>query len=103
LPPLCHFFFIENDVSDALDHTCLSSNQIDVIFIVDDLTKVKPTIEHYPDEEIKEEVKSYLKPYLDGDLKVTKGEGALDGFDISKLQFIYPYFVFKITGEINNY
>ena len=32
---------------------------------------------------------------------VTKGENALDGFDISKLHFIYPYYVFKITGTIN--
>jgi len=35
--------------------------------------------------------------------KITKGEKALDGFDISELKFIYPFFVFKITGTINNY
>ena len=98
-----HFFFIENDEADILARTCMSSNTIECIVIIDDLTKVKNNIEHYQDEEIKELVKSYLKSYFDETVSVTKGRSALDGFDISKLQFIYPYFVFKITGKINNY
>lgn len=97
-----HFFFIEDDSSETLSRTCLSSNTIDVIVIVDDLRKVKSEIIHYPDEEIKEIVKSYLKSFFEME-SVTKGEEALNGFDISKLHFIYPYYVFKITGVINNY
>lgn len=97
-----HFFFIENDESDILTRTCMSSNTIDLIVIVDDLSKVRNDINHYPDEEIKEEVKSYVKSYFEV-TSVVKNEAALDGFDISKLHFIYPYFVFRITGTINNY
>lgn len=97
-----HFFFIEDNESSVLTRTCMSSNTIDLIVIVDDLSKVRNDVQHYPDEEIKEEVKSYIKSYFEI-TSVVKNEDALDGFDISKLNFIYPYFVFRITGTINNY
>lgn len=97
-----HYFFVENNQSEVLTRTCMSSNTIDVIVIIDDLTKVKSDIVHYPDEEIKEEIKSYLKSFFEIQ-SVVKGRDALDGFDISKLEFKYPYYVFKLTGTINNY
>lgn len=97
-----HYFFIENDEATILSRTCMSDNEVDVIFIVDDLSKVKGSITHYADEEIKEQVKSYLRGFFEI-VSVTKGEEALNGFDISKLNFIYPYFVFKIKVIIKEY
>jgi hypothetical protein len=97
-----HFFFVEDDTSSIIERSSLSTSDIDLIVIVNDLTKVKGDVLHYQDEEIKEEVKEFLK----GCFKIntiTKGKKALDGFDVSKLQFIYPYFVFKISATINNY
>lgn len=96
-----HFFFIENN-AEVLSHTCMSSNEVELIFIVNDLTKVKASVEHYADEEIKEDVKKWVKQFWVGGT-VTKGEDSLDGFDISELNFIYPFHVFKISGNINNY
>lgn len=96
-----HFFFIEGNAV-PLSHTCHSTNDVDLILIVDGLTNVKSNIDHYADEEIKEDVKSWLKQFWLMET-VTKGEDALDGFDISKLHFVYPYHVFKISGTINNY
>ena len=96
-----HFFFIEKN-AEVLSHTCHSSNDVDLIFIVDDLTKVKSSITHYADEEIKEDVKSWVKQFWLMD-SITKGEDALEGFDVSQLHFVYPYHVFKISGKINNY
>jgi len=97
-----HFFFIENEESTIVSRSCMSDNEVDIIFIIDDLTKVKENIEHYADEEIKEEIKSYLRGFFEIQ-SVIKGEKALDGFDISQLQFIYPYFVFKLKVIINGY
>ena len=97
-----HFFFIEDNESDLMANTCLSTTDIDLILIVDDLRSVKADILHYADEEIKEEVKSYLNGFC-RITKAVKGKDALDGFDISQLKFLYPYFVLKITATINNY
>lgn len=97
-----HYFFIEGDSADVLSNTCMSSNDVSVIVIVNDITKAKPSISHYADEEIKEEVKSYLTSFFEAE-SVVKGKDALDGFDISQVDFIYPFFVFRITGKINNY
>tara|TARA_R110000787_G_scaffold175266_1_gene287749 strand:+ start:352 stop:861 length:510 start_codon:yes stop_codon:yes gene_type:complete len=97
-----HFFFVEDDTSEIVSRSCLSNNDVDIIFIVDDLTKVNGDIIHYQDEEIKENVKSSLRGFFEVK-SVTKGKEALNGFDVSQLKFIYPYFVFKITVTINNY
>ena len=97
-----HFFFVERESSDVISRSCLSSTDVDLIVIVNDLTKVKDDVLHYQDEEIKEDVKSFVKNSLEIN-SITKGKQALDGFDVSKIQFIYPYFVFKITSTINNY
>ncbi len=97
-----HFFFVEDSESEAISHSCMSSNNLDLIFIVNDLRKVKSDINHYADEEIKEEVKSYIKSFWEMD-SITKGKEALNGFDASKKHFKYPYYVFKISGSINNY
>jgi len=96
-----HFFFIEKN-AEVLSHTCMSTNDVDLIFIVDDLTKVKASITHYADEEIKEDVKKWVKQFWLME-SVVKGEDALDGFDTSKIHFVYPYHVFKISGTIINY
>lgn len=97
-----HFFFVENEESELMPNTCLATTDIDLILIVDDLKNVKSDIIHYADEEIKEEVKSYLKGFCRFK-SATKGKDALSGFDISKKHFKYPYFVLKITATINNY
>lgn len=97
-----HYFFIENEESNIVSRSCMSDNEVDIIFIIDDLTKVKGSITHYADEEIKEEIKHYLSGFFDI-TSVVKGEKALDGFDISKLNFIYPYFVFKLKVIIKEY
>jgi len=96
-----HFFFIEAN-AETVSNSCVSSNNLDLIFIVDDLTKVRSDISHYADEEIKEEVKSYIKSFWEME-SISKGKEALDGFDVSKKHFKYPYYVFKISGSINNY
>lgn len=96
-----HFFFIEKN-AEVLSHTCHSTNDVDLIFIVDDLTKVKSSIDHYADEEIKEDVKNWVKQFWLMET-VVKGKDALEGFDIEKIHFVYPYHVFKISGTINNY
>ena len=70
-----HYFFIENDEAKVLSRTCMSDNEVDIIFIVDDLSKVKGGITHYADEEIKEEIKSYLISFFEI-VSVTKGEEA---------------------------
>jgi len=97
-----HFFFIEDDTADVVSRTCMSDTEVDIIFIIDDLTKVRGDITHYADEEIKEQIKSFVKSWYKI-ISVTKGEKALDGFDISKLHFIYPYFVFKLRVIIKEF
>ncbi|MFK7780663.1 MAG: hypothetical protein QM490_06105 [Candidatus Gracilibacteria bacterium] len=98
-----HYFFVEDDKSEISDRVCISSNEVDIIFIIDDITKIRGDISHYADEEIKETIKSYVQGLNFSLTSVTKGKKALDGFDISKTKFIFPYFVFKLTGTINNY
>jgi len=95
------FFFVEEN-SETISNSCISSNNLNLIFIVNDLRKVKGSVTHYADEEIKEEVKSYIKSFWEMQ-SVIKGKDSLDGFDVSQLKFLYPYFVFKISGSINNY
>ena len=97
-----HFFFIEDDTADVVLRTCMSDTEVDIIFIIDDLTKVRGDITHYADEEIKEQIKSFVKSWYKI-ISVTKGEKALDGFDISQLQFIFPYFVFKLRVIIKEF
>ena len=97
-----HFFFIEDDTADVVSRTCMSDTEVDIIFIIDDLTKVRGDITHYADEEIKEQIKSFVKSWYKI-ISVTKGEKALDGFDISQLQFIFPYFVFKLRVIIKEF
>jgi len=97
-----HFFFVEDDNSQGVSRTCMSDTEVDIIFIIDDLTKVRSDITHYADEEIKEQIKSFVKSWYKI-ISVTKGEKALDGFDISKLHFIYPYFVFKLRVIIKEF
>lgn len=97
-----HFFFIENDTSEGVSRTCMSDTEVDIIFIIDDLTKVRSDILHYADEEIKEQIKSFVTSFYKV-TTITKGEEALEGFDISKLKFIYPYFVFKLRVIIKEF
>jgi len=97
-----HFFFVENVESELLSNSCLSTTDIDLILIVDDLRKIREDVSHYADEEIKEDIKQYLNGFCRIKSAV-KGKDALDGFDISQLKFLYPYFVLKITATINNY
>lgn len=97
-----HFFFVENEESNVLKGSCLSSNDVDIIFIVNDIVKLKGSIEHYADEEIKDDALRYVSKFFNID-SVTKGEKALEGFDVSQLSFMFPYYVFKIKVEINNY
>lgn len=97
-----HFFFVEDDKSEIIKGTNKRLTNIDLIVVIDDFRKVKSDVKHYADENIVIDVMSYMKTHLRGS-ELTKNEEALSGFDISKLQFIYPFFVFKITGEINNY
>lgn len=97
-----HFFFVEDDEAEIVSRTCKRNSDIDLIVIIDDLTSVRGDVSHYADEEIVVNVMDYVKSFFSGS-RVTKGENALSGFDVSKLQFIYPFFVFKITGEIKNY
>ena len=97
-----HFFFIENDTDDVVSRTCMSDTEVDIIFIINDLTKVKGDIVHYADEEIKEIIKSFVRNQHQI-TTVTKGENALDGFDVSQLNFIYPYFVFKLRVIIKEF
>ncbi len=97
-----HFFFVENEKSEVISRTCMSNNEVDVVFIIDDLSNVKQDITHYPDEEIKEDIKSYLRGFAEV-VSVTKNEDALKGYDVENIPFIYPFFVFKITININNY
>jgi len=96
-----HFFFIVNDESISVKNSNLSNYQVELIIFVNDITKIKQGASHYADEEIKEDIKNIVSPYLRPDT-VVKGEKALEGFDISKLQFIYPFFVFKIKSKLNN-
>jgi len=97
-----HFFFIENEESDVISRTCMSDTEVDIIFVIDDLTKVLGDIVHYADEEIKEQIKSFVRNFYKI-ISVTKGEKALDGFDISQLNFVYPYFVFKLKVIIKEF
>ncbi|NQV77088.1 MAG: hypothetical protein HQ490_01885 [Lutibacter sp.] len=98
-----HYFFIEDDEAEILSDSCLSTNDVDIIFFVNDITKVRGDITHYADEEIKETVKDYIYKLGFKPQSVTKGGKALEGFDISKIKFIHPFNVFKIKITINNY
>lgn len=97
-----HFFFVEDDTSISVSRTCMADTEVDIIFIINDLTKVRGDITHYADEEIKEQIKSFVKSWYKI-ISVTKGEKALDGFDISQLRFIFPYFVFKLKVIIKEF
>lgn len=97
-----HFFFIENESSKVVGRSGLTETEVDIIFIIDDISKAKSSITHYADEELKEDIKKYLTGTTLEPTSIVKGEKALDGFDIKDLKFIYPYYVFKIT-TINNY
>lgn len=96
-----HYFFIVNEEAKSVKNSRLSNYQVELIIFVNDITKVKAGINHYADEEIKEDVKEIIAAYMRPD-SIVKGEKALDGFDISNLQFIHPFFIFKITSKLNN-
>lgn len=97
-----HFFFVEKDEADISGSIHISSNDVDIIFIINDITKIRGDVLHYPDEEIKETIKSYLQGFNFIFKNSVKGKKALEGFDINS-NFIFPYYVFKLTGTINNY
>jgi hypothetical protein len=98
-----HYFFIEGDEATILSDSCLSTNDVDIIFFVNDIVKVRGDVTHYADEEIKETVKNHIYKLGFKPQSVIKGEKALEGFDISKIKFIHPFNVFKIKITINNY
>jgi len=95
-----HFFFIENDYASNIPNTNLFTSNVDLIVIVDDITSVKPNVVEYADEEILADVRGLIKKGFEI-TSVTKGENALDGFDISKVHFVHPYHVFKISMNID--
>lgn len=95
------FFFVE---SGELENqgSCLSKTNVDLIFLVD-VAKAKSEIAHYADEEVRIEVLKIVKKHFSVVGKTIKGFGALEGFTTYNIDFIHPYFIFKITGIINNY
>lgn len=95
------FFFVESGEIES-QGSCLSKSDVDLIFLVD-VAKAKNTINHYADEEIRLEVLKIAKSYFSTIESTVKGEEALSGFTTENLDFIHPFFIFKIKGSINNY
>lgn len=94
------FFFIESGELEG-QGSCLSKTKVDVHFLVD-VNKAKSSIAHYADEEVRLEVLQIIKSHFTVD-KTIKGYGSLEGFSTYDLDYIHPYFIFRITGIINNY
>lgn len=95
------FFFLEdNDIESK--GSCLSRSKVD-LFVLVDAAKARNEIDHYPDEEIRLQVLNIARRYFTKIDKTIKGREALKGFTTHDLDFIHPYFIFKITGIINNY
>lgn len=95
------FFFIEDDeiISTSL---CLSRNRVDLYVLVD-AAKAREDVDHYPDEEIRLQVLRIARRHFTEVVRTTKGKEAMKSFTTHDLDFIHPYFIFKITGIINNY
>lgn len=95
------FFFIESSTIRSMGG-CLSKNSVDLIFLVNVL-KAKPEAMDYADEEVRLEVLKIAQLYFTSISETIKGREALKGFTTENLDFIHPYFIFKISGIINNY
>lgn len=95
------FFFVESGELTS-QKSCLSRTKVDLIFLVD-VNKAKETIDHYADEEVRIDVLNIAKKHFTSIDKTIKGYGALEGFTTYDIDYIHPYFIFKIIGIINNY
>lgn len=95
------YFFVESDVVSA-SGSCLSKNNVDLYFFVN-VKEAKPDVGHYADEEVRLDVLRIAKDYFSQVESTVKGENALSEMTTEGLDFIYPYFIFKITGMFNNY
>lgn len=95
------FFFVEEDEIKSTG-LCLSRNTVDLYILVD-AAKARTDIKHYPDEEIRLQVLNIARRYFTEVVRTTKGREAMKEFTTHDLDFIHPYFIFKITGIINNY
>lgn len=95
------YFFLE---SDTIIHkgSCLSENNVDLYFLVN-AKEAKPKITHYADEEIRLEVLQIANLHFSSIDSTVKGREALSEITATDLDFIHPYFIFKITGTFNNY
>ena len=95
------FFFVEDGEIESRG-SCLSRTKVD-LFILVDAARAREDVSHYPDEEIRLQVLNVARRYFTDIVRTVKGRDALNGFTTHDLDFIHPYFIFKITGIINNY
>jgi len=94
------FFFLESGELESKG-SCLSKTNVELYFLVD-VSKAKSSIQHYADEEVRLDVLNIVKNNLTI-VRTIKGRDALSSFTVEDLDFIHPYFIFKIEGIINNY
>ncbi|WP_438423259.1 hypothetical protein [Aquimarina macrocephali] len=91
------FFFIEDEKSKI--ELPKSVTEVDIIFLLD-LKKIKPTITHRADEEVRVDILKVLNRcrYFEVE-EITKGIKALSDFD-TKLIDMQPYHFIKINGKL---
>lgn len=94
-----HFFFVDNDVTNKLVAKNMYESDVDIIFLINDIKSVKPTVLHFADEEIKEDIRKHI--YGDFQIEsIIKGKDALDGFNTDKLHFTYPFYALKFSTKL---
>lgn len=94
-----HFFFVDNNVTTKLLGKNLYESNVDIIFLINNISEVKPNVLHFADEEIKEDIRKFI--YGDFQIEsITKGKDALDKFNVNKLHFTYPFYALKFSTKL---
>lgn len=90
-------FFVDNGTTKTDGRSLITD--VDIIFLLD-VQKIKPTVAHRADEEVKIEILEVLQSFLKRtEIEITKGIEALKGFD-TKLKDLQPYHFLKYSFEL---
>lgn len=93
-----HFFFLDSSETKPFSGVHVET-EVSIYFFLN-LEKLKPSITHKADEEIREQIMGILERFRYFQFtNMVKGEDALNDFE-TDLEAIHPRFFLKITGNL---
>lgn len=94
------FFLAENEIKRETQDFYLT--KVDLFFILD-AKKCKPTITHWPDEEVRKDVLNILgNCNINIDFTIqTNPQSVFNGYSFKDNEFMYPVCCFKISFTVN--